>query len=54
MKSLGFANSWDKLPEELEKCIEKKHFILIEKIGKCLTRYTCKECQISYVIDSGE
>ena len=54
MKSLGFANSWNKPPEELKKCIEEKHLTLIEKVGKCLIRYTCKECQITYVIDSGE
>ena len=53
---LGYANSWPagQVPAVILSCQDKKHQREIHTIGNCLTQYTCKECNYTYKIDSGD
>jgi hypothetical protein len=52
MKNLGFVNGWIETPEELKKCRELGHDIIIKKIGYHLDEYRCDICKYKYQVDS--
>ena len=51
-KNFGYANGWAEKPERIKICEEKKHTLVIENIGRCLTSYHCPICNYSYKVDS--
>jgi hypothetical protein len=51
MTNYGYANGWVTIPEKVKDCI---HVKIEERIDRCLTKITCKECGFSYKIDSGD
>ncbi len=52
MKDLGYANGWLKVPKERLDCERKEHKLTPDKIGNCLTMYTCTKCGYYFKIDS--
>jgi hypothetical protein len=59
IKDLGFANSWQTTPPELEahyKALEagEHHDVSGAQSGQCVTTTTCKTCGIRWSIDSGD
>ena len=53
MNDLGYLNEWHKDPPEIyKKCRREGHKLSVTNIGRCLNRYTCKECGYFYTIDS--
>ena len=57
-KHLGWANVWDYLkkpePEEFKNCNAANHRLERYELGRCLMRYKCPICRISYDVDSSD
>lgn len=54
MKDLGYMNGWKETPKIVKMCDKEKHDIRFDKVGRCVTQVTCKNCGYSYKIDSGD
>ena len=54
MTDLGYANDWDEEPEIVQKCTELGHDLASLTLGRCLTEYTCEECDYFYLVDSSD
>lgn len=50
----GLANGWKETPEQIRKCLSKKHQKRERIIGKCLHEVWCPLCGYSYKYDSGD
>ena len=59
-KYLGFRNGWTptSAPPEFSRHLvthdNPHNHVTSETIGKCVTRYTCPECNISWDVDSSD
>lgn len=54
MTDYGYANGWKKVPDKVKKCRELEHALNIIKINRCLNEYTCRICDYTYRVDSGD
>lgn len=55
-KDLGMMNVWKegRYPKEYKTCQSGtvRHELDTENLGRCLNRYTCKICKITWTVDS--
>ena len=51
LQDLGYANGWKDTPKIVKKC---QHVVESKSEGRCLTRYTCKACGYTYLVDSSD
>ena len=60
MKDLGCRNGWKEEPGEYQEHEQRRmhgigeHHENPQKVRRCLTRYTCNECGITWTVDSGD
>ena len=54
IKDFGTLNGYSTMPEEVQKCWDKRHTLEGRVLGKCFVEHYCPECKIRYSIDSSD
>lgn len=53
-RDFGCANGWIQNPPAYDECMAAKHVVRGKTVGRCLTRYSCDICRISFEFDSSD